>query len=347
MVELFLTTTFKTDAPVDDGESGDLYYLMETHFDNPAMEANVRIETGLRVYYTPVLRENDATLLTVGRSTSESILVPPNQSNFVIAGHCPSSCTSKFFTAEGFKVFNIGLHAHSSGRKARLRHFRNHNEEPWLGNDESYDFNFQQSKTLRKEITILPGDQLTYECTYDSTWNNGQIVLGGLSSRDEMCFVFMWGYGNTTMNQCESYYDSSLNETMAAYGITKYQWDYPNGIARITVLEPPEMAGMNLTHALSTTFIWSPEFIAWREAVGRYGNQEGICGMRNNAEGPFPVRYPNYEQVYLPENPCASIVTIETTESIVTGSPNSATSTKNFGIKFFMLVVVIFGHYFW
>lgn len=48
------------------------------------------------------------------------------------------------------------------GRKLRLRHFRNGTELPWLATDDNYDFDFQQNRPLLEEITILPGDQLTY-----------------------------------------------------------------------------------------------------------------------------------------------------------------------------------------
>jgi len=30
------------------------------------------------------------------------------------------------------------------------------------------------------------------ECTYDSSWTGGSIVIGGHSTREEMCQAFLW-----------------------------------------------------------------------------------------------------------------------------------------------------------
>lgn len=34
--------------------------------------------------------------------------------------------------------------------------------------DQSYDFNYQIARRLKKELTVLPGDSLILECQYDS-----------------------------------------------------------------------------------------------------------------------------------------------------------------------------------
>lgn len=34
--------------------------------------------------------------------------------------------------------------------------------------DEHYDFNYQQSRSLPREVTIFPGDELVTECTYNT-----------------------------------------------------------------------------------------------------------------------------------------------------------------------------------
>lgn len=50
----------------------------------------------------------------------------------------------------------------SSGRKLRLRHFRDGIELPWLSADDNYNFDYQQNRPLLEEVKILPGDQITY-----------------------------------------------------------------------------------------------------------------------------------------------------------------------------------------
>ncbi len=78
----------------------------------------------------------------------------------------------------------------------RIRHYRAGYELPWIINDENYDFNYQTNRRLPKEVTILPGDQITAECVYDTHWKNGDTVLGGSSTDDEMC---RWFY-NSNIN---------------------------------------------------------------------------------------------------------------------------------------------------
>lgn len=51
-------------------------------------------------------------------------------------------------------------------------------------------------RRLPKPVTILPGDQITAECVYDTNWKGGKSVIGGQSTDDEMCkesfFIFPW-----------------------------------------------------------------------------------------------------------------------------------------------------------
>jgi len=55
-----------------------------------------------------------------------------------------------------------------------------------LGYNEHYDFNFQQITMFEEEVTILPGDQLILECTYDTT-EEDDVILFAESTWDEMC----------------------------------------------------------------------------------------------------------------------------------------------------------------
>jgi len=107
-------------------------------------------------------RTQKAAQLMVYHETSVVLTVPPNATEFVVTGHCSSECTRGKFPEEGITVFNVLLHAHVSGRKLKLRHFRNGIELPWIDYDDNYDFDYQQNKHLREAIKVLPGDQLTY-----------------------------------------------------------------------------------------------------------------------------------------------------------------------------------------
>jgi len=98
----------------------------------------------------------------VTHATNLVMTVPPNTTDFVVTGQCGSDCTSKKFNEDGISVFNVLLHSHLSGRKLKLRHFRDGVELPWIDYDDHYDFNYQQNKHLGEPVKILPGDHLTY-----------------------------------------------------------------------------------------------------------------------------------------------------------------------------------------
>ncbi len=49
-----------------------------------------------------------------------------------------------------------------SGKRMRLRQFRNGTELPWVSNDDHYNFNYQKNRPLREERKILPGDSLAF-----------------------------------------------------------------------------------------------------------------------------------------------------------------------------------------
>ena len=46
---------------------------------------------------------------------------------------------------------------------------RNGKELPPIGDNQNYDFDFQETVALKPERTMLPGDSFITTCTYDST----------------------------------------------------------------------------------------------------------------------------------------------------------------------------------
>ena len=54
-------------------------------------------------------------------------------------------------------------------------------------------FIVQEIRYLARERSVLPGDLLSVECTYDTT-ERETTTLGGTSTRDEMCSMFLSYY---------------------------------------------------------------------------------------------------------------------------------------------------------
>ena len=49
-----------------------------------------------------------------------------------------------------------------------VRHFRGSVELPYLAEENNYDFNFQDFRRFDEKRTILPGDHITVECTFNT-----------------------------------------------------------------------------------------------------------------------------------------------------------------------------------
>ncbi|CAH0564397.1 unnamed protein product [Brassicogethes aeneus] len=178
------------------------YYMLEVHFDNPSMKQAVDT-SGLRLHYTSELRENDGGILITGVAPSTLHFIPPYQEEYKTAGYCSFGCTKEIFPKNGINVVSVMLHSHLAGRKLKLRHIRGGRELPPLAQDEHYDFNYQQSRTLSQDTTILPGDGLITECTY-STLGRSRPTLGGYSTSEEMCLAFVLHYPRTELAGCYS-----------------------------------------------------------------------------------------------------------------------------------------------
>jgi hypothetical protein len=242
------------------GEEPEEYYMLEVHYDNPHEQSNVRFETGVELYYTPKLREHEAATMTVGHTVIASLVIPPKSEDFMIVGHCSSECTSEGLPKEGINVFNLLQHTHLTGRKMKLRHFRNGTELPWISSDDSYHFNYQKNRPLKEEVKIYPGDHLTFECNYN-TMAKSKVTIAGYSTSDEMCETFIWYYPKSALKMCSSFYP--IGFLYKKFGIGEVEWSKDPGLNKGTqpiIKTPAKVANMTFAHAIDATVDWTPEF---------------------------------------------------------------------------------------
>ncbi|KAM0729537.1 MOXD1-like protein 1 [Formica fusca] len=182
------------------GESS--YYMLEVHYNNPSMK-KVIDSSGVRLYLTPKLRPQEAGILVAGVAVSPLHLVPPKQKEYATAGYCTPHCTNMMFPEDGINIVSVVLHSHLAGRRLSLKHIRRGKELPRIVQDNHFDFNYQQSHTLEKEVKVLPGDELVAECVY-STFNRTKPTLGGYAATQEMCLAFVLHYPRTPLAGCYS-----------------------------------------------------------------------------------------------------------------------------------------------
>ena len=192
-----------TGMPLGEEWGGATYFMLETHYDNPALHTPLRDSSGLRIRYTPRLRQYDTGMLLVGSEVNFLQMVPPRQKLFTSMGHCSGACTKEGIPETGIRIISGVLHSHLAGRKMRLRHIRNGIELPVILEDNHYDFNFQASRVPKTETVVYPGDHLLLECGYETSTRDSP-TFGGLSTRDEMCLVFILYYPRAALADCRS-----------------------------------------------------------------------------------------------------------------------------------------------
>ncbi|RZF45944.1 hypothetical protein LSTR_LSTR008321 [Laodelphax striatellus] len=194
------------------------YFMLEIHYDNPTF-SKVHDSSGLRLYYTENLREYDGGILISGVTVSPLHIIPPRQPQYKTAGYCDGSCTKLMLPARGIKVVSVSLHSHLAGRKIVLRHIRDGVELPAIAKDESYDFNYQQSRVIEEGIRVLPGDELITECIYETS-NRTQPTHGGYSTKQEMCLALIVYYPRTPLASCLSM--SPVEFFFKTFGVTEF-----------------------------------------------------------------------------------------------------------------------------
>ncbi|XP_028171043.1 MOXD1 homolog 1-like [Ostrinia furnacalis] len=198
--------------------SGVSYYMLEVHYDNQALH-EVLDSSGIRVYYTPVIREHDAALLGAGIGVSALHVIPPKQRQYRTVGICSPECTESTMPKEGINIVSVLLHAHGTGRKIALKHIRGTQELPVISEENSYDARYQQSRVVPGGRKFKKGDTLITECTYDST-SRDKPILGGYSASQEMCLSFVLYYPRTQLAGCYSM--TPVKEFFETFGVKEF-----------------------------------------------------------------------------------------------------------------------------
>lgn len=178
------------------------YYMLEVHYNNPSMRKVVD-SSGVRLHLTPKLRPQEAGILVAGVAVSPLHLIPPKQKEYATAGYCTPHCTHTMFPESGVNIVSVVLHSHLAGRRLSLKHIRQGKELPRIVEDNHFDFEYQQSHTLEKEVKVLPGDELVAECVY-GTLDRTKPTLGGYAASQEMCLAFVVHYPRTPLAACYS-----------------------------------------------------------------------------------------------------------------------------------------------
>ncbi|XP_070555178.1 DBH-like monooxygenase protein 1 homolog [Ptychodera flava] len=270
------------------------FVVMETHYDNPLYKDTFIDSSGIRVYYTPILRENDAAILEIGNGVSAfGQFIPPGASDFTTYGYCSQECLQEGSADTSITVFASVLHSHLAGVKLLTRHFRGGVELPMIAEDNSYDFNLQEMRHLKESVVIQPGDRLLTECTYN-TMDRSTMTFGGLSTKEEMCLHFLYYYPRIQLPRCES--NGILDLAMqACCNVTKIDYE----TIPLTVLEPPQYAGQRVIDVLNAQE-WTQEQLDDFETAAYQLAYQNVCEKSNTENHPSHYTFKSVPEVTEP-----------------------------------------------
>ncbi|XP_019644850.1 PREDICTED: DBH-like monooxygenase protein 1 [Branchiostoma belcheri] len=238
--------------PIGD-EEGTGYVLMEVHYDNPQLASGISDSSGIRITYTPELRDHDMGTLEVGVLVTQYHVIPPETEEFTSSGFCSSQCLSEFIEESGepIKIIGVMLHAHLLGVRLNARLIHNGTETE-IARDDNYDFNLQSTRMLKEEVTVYPGDVLITECTYSSAHKNS-VTYGGLSTTDEMCETFFLYYPRFNLSFCDSM--ANIHHVVNFAGVQNF---YLDASFDVHVLAPENMVNMSYREVMEAV-PWSRE----------------------------------------------------------------------------------------
>ncbi|KAK3087443.1 hypothetical protein FSP39_005971 [Pinctada imbricata] len=240
---------YPDDVGMPIGEPGDNdVFVLETHYNNPALRKDYVDSSGMRIVMTPTLRHHDAGMLAVSMWAHPLQIIPPGMKDFRSNTFCTSDCLRKGLDKmkSGVKMFAVLQHAHLLGRGIRTRLYRNGTELEPIAYDEHYDFDYQEYRYLNRMRTLQSGDSIVVECRYDSTGRVNKTV-GGFSTQDEMCVSFILYYPRMNVDMCANIpaFDNIVaNFTQATAALGKLEFKNYNVVEAY-------LEKLNTTHYLS------------------------------------------------------------------------------------------------
>lgn len=234
--------------------------MFQLHYDNPQREAGVQVDVRVDFFYTDRLRPNEGGFMAVTPDIPglpENLLIPPQSQGHRILAHCSPECTRRMYSEnQGITVSTVALHGHNAAVGMRLRQFRGARELPWISYDDNYDNTYQNLRHLNQEVRILPGDQLTVDCTYRT---NGSSTVGGFTTRHEMCMAFMVYYNKIKdYSFCFSSIQSPEGRARFLAGTQNITWVQEN-ILEWIVQSPQNLAGMRVTEVSDRVVDWNQQ----------------------------------------------------------------------------------------
>ncbi|XP_050389759.1 tyramine beta-hydroxylase isoform X2 [Patella vulgata] len=174
------------------GKTGYKKVALQIHWNNPLLLSTLMDASGLRLYYTPNLRANDAGMLVVGQDFIQLNPQPVHSPPVQVTSVCAAKCTKEMFKTPIYITAAIN-HMHYHGISQIISLYRNGSKVRDITNDLVYSYDSPIINTFNPPIEILPGDEIRTECNYRSP-TDGDPVCFGDGTQNEMCYGFITYY---------------------------------------------------------------------------------------------------------------------------------------------------------
>eukprot|EP00058_Branchiostoma_floridae_P003514 XP_002589002.1 hypothetical protein BRAFLDRAFT_124914 [Branchiostoma floridae] len=256
--------------PIGDDDDTD-YLMLQMHYDNPQMLPGLYDSSGLRLIYTPELRENEIGIFEVGMRLGKEHVIPPGADSFTSAAFCDPQCLSQVCASE--RILSGNTYIMTTTNFLCLKLIRD-GVETDISRDDNYDFSLQYMRQMGEEIAIYPGDTLVMECSYRST-DQDNVVYGGLGALEEMCMDFVFYYPKSKLRSCDSRPSSS--RTLGFVGVEDYIPD------PFQILAPPSLVNKSYEDVVEG-FQWTGQRVQQFSSHILDGNFSTFClGMGNGS----------------------------------------------------------------
>eukprot|EP01113_Clastostelium_recurvatum_P046277 TRINITY_DN8086_c0_g2_i2.p1 TRINITY_DN8086_c0_g2~~TRINITY_DN8086_c0_g2_i2.p1 ORF type:complete len:423 (+),score=83.88 TRINITY_DN8086_c0_g2_i2:207-1475(+) len=188
---------------MSDATDGISHIVIELHYSNPNRLPNLVDNSGVRIHWTPHLRQFDAGVLQLGDPFLTLDDIPAGRSDFQYETTCPSQCTRQW--SHDIIVFQDFLHMHELGDMIWTNQWSNGTTLVGpINRIEYYAFAQQQLTEVNK--VIKRGDRLNTHCAWNTMGKSTPTPMG-IETTDEMCIDFLFYYPalRTASNKAYSY----------------------------------------------------------------------------------------------------------------------------------------------
>lgn len=175
---------------------GQKWLILQTHYYNRDLHQGIVDSSGVRAYYDLDLREQEAGVMELDGGTVawQRAPLPHGRSDVALPPlTIPSSCTEQVWQTP-LNVIGVSHHMHKLGKKMSMTVQRDGVNLGPMRLEHYYDFNHQSIEEANPELqTLFPGDQITVQCSYDTSSVSKDVNFGELT-QDEMCYgiVMYW-----------------------------------------------------------------------------------------------------------------------------------------------------------